>query len=52
MDDYDRGWAAGRKAVQKHEKNPQIEVRDPRVPPSVADREVYLQGWQEAWFNM
>ena len=50
IDDYDRGWCDGRKALQKHSKNTERDVNDPKVPPSVADRAVYLRGWQEAWF--
>lgn len=50
LDDYERGWRAGRRAAQRQAKNPKREVNDPKVPTSVADRELYLRAWQEAWF--
>ncbi len=51
LDDYDRGWRAGRRAADRHAKNPQHEVNDPKVPSLVADPAVYMRGWQDGWFD-
>ncbi len=50
IDDEDRGWRDGRKALQKQSKNPERDVSDPKVPTSVDDPAAYLRAWQEAWF--
>ncbi|WP_072816237.1 hypothetical protein [Rhodococcus zopfii] len=49
--DEDRGYRAGRRAGTQFARNPQQEPKDPTIPSTMTDSEVYLRNWREGWVD-